>query len=58
MKKLWLFANNFEKKNLCVGKLNEAFMVSKKWPFIAKLIQEIFYFKSWVQGYLKDGFEI
>jgi hypothetical protein len=33
-------------------------MVSEKWPFITKLIQEILDFKSWVQGYLKNGFEV
>jgi hypothetical protein len=33
----------------------KAFMVSQEWPFIPQLIQEIQDFKSWVQGYLKDG---
>jgi hypothetical protein len=33
-------------------------MVSQEWPFISQLIQEILDFKSWVQGYLKDGLEV
>jgi hypothetical protein len=33
-------------------------MISQKWPFIPQLIQEIPNFKSWVQNYLKNGFEV
>ncbi len=36
----------------------KAFMVSQERPFILQLIQEIPDFKSWVQGYLKDGLEV
>jgi uncharacterized protein involved in cysteine biosynthesis len=35
--------------------LMKTFMVSQEWPFIPQLMQEIPNFKSWVQGYLKDG---
>jgi len=37
--------------------LMKAFMVSQEQPFIPQLIKEIPYFKSWVVGCLKGGFE-
>jgi len=36
----------------------KSFMVLQEWPFIPQLIQKIPNFKSWVQGYLKDGLEV
>jgi hypothetical protein len=42
-----------EKNNYVLVDLMKAFMVL---PFIPQLIQEIFYFKPWVEDYLKiDG---
>jgi hypothetical protein len=44
-----------EQNNYVLVDLMKAFMISQEWPFIPQLIQEIQDFKSWVQGYLKDG---
>jgi len=44
--------------NYVLVDLMKTFMVSRQWPVIPQLIQEIPYFKSWVQGYLKNGPEI
>jgi hypothetical protein len=44
-----------EQNNYVLVDLIKAFMVSQEWPFIPQSIQEIQDFKSWVQGYLKDG---
>jgi len=47
-----------EQNNYVLTNLMKAFMVSQEWPFILQLIQEILDFKSFVQGYLKDGLEV
>jgi hypothetical protein len=47
-----------EKNNYVLANLMKMFMVLQEWPFIPQLIQKIPNFKSWVQGYLKDGHEI
>jgi hypothetical protein len=47
-----------EQNNYVLVDLMKTFMVLQEWPFIPQLIQKIPNFKSWVQGYLKDGHEI
>jgi len=44
-----------EQNNYVMVDLMKSFMFSQDCPFILQLIQEIFYFKSWVNGYLNDG---
>jgi len=47
-----------EQNNYVLMDLMKTFMVSQKQPFISQLIQEIPYFKSWVEGYLKYRLEV
>jgi hypothetical protein len=54
----YLFKKLKLQNNYVLVDLMKAFMVSQEWSFIPQLIQEIPYFKSWVQGYLKNGLEI
>jgi len=46
---------------MCAGGKGQDFFlctISQEQPFIPQPIQEIPDFKSWVQGYLKDGLEV
>jgi hypothetical protein len=47
-----------EQNNYVLVDLMKTFMVSQERPFIPQFIQEISNFKSWVQGYMKDGLEV
>jgi hypothetical protein len=46
---------------MCASRKGQDFflcMISQEQPFIPQLIQEIPNFKSWVQKYLENGFEV
>jgi hypothetical protein len=47
-----------EQNNYAMVDLMKAFMFSQDRPFIPQLIQEMFDFKFWVNGYLNDGSDV
>ncbi len=47
-----------EQNNYVLVDLMKAIMALQEWPFIPQLIQKIPDFRSWVQGYLKDEYEV